>query len=120
MTTILLAEDNDMNRDMLSRRLARYDYQIVEAANGQEAVELAQSELPDVILLDLSMPVMDGWEAAGELKSNDETAAIPVIALTAHAIKGDREKALEAGCDEYVAKPVDVDELIDTIESALE
>lgn len=120
MTTILLAEDNDMNRDMLSRRLSRYDYEIVEAANGKEAVDLAQAELPDVILLDLSMPVMDGWEAAGELKSNDETAGIPVIALTAHAIKGDREKALEAGCDEYVAKPVDVDELIETIESALE
>ncbi len=120
MATLLLAEDNDLNRDMLTRRLSRRGYSLLEATNGEEAVEVAGEEIPDVILLDLSMPVMDGWEAAGHLKDDEETADIPIIALTAHAIKGDREKALEAGCDAYVAKPVDMDELVDTIEEMLE
>jgi CheY-like chemotaxis protein len=120
MATLLLAEDNDLNRDMLTRRLSRRGYSLLEATNGEEAVEVAGEEIPDVILLDLSMPVMDGWEAAGHLKDDEATADIPIVALTAHAIKGDREKALEAGCDAYVAKPVDMDELVDTIEDMLE
>src|SRR6185295_12803245 len=107
MAKILLVEDNEMNRDMLSRRLERKGYQIVVAVDGAQGVAMAQSEAPDLILMDMSLPVMDGWEATRRLKAAPETRAIPVIALTAHAMSGDREKALAAGCDDFDTKPVD-------------
>src|SRR5262245_25338828 len=99
MPKILLVEDNEMNRDMLSRRLQRRGYEVVLAVDGQEGVALAQAVAPDLILMDMSLPVMDGWEATRQLKAGSETMAIPVIALTAHAMSGDREKAMGAGCD---------------------
>jgi two-component system cell cycle response regulator DivK len=108
MPKILLVEDNEMNRDMLSRRLRRRGYEVVLAVDGQEGMALAQAEAPDLILMDMSLPVMDGWEATRQLKAASETMAIPVIALTAHAMSGDREKAMEAGCDDYDAKPIDL------------
>src|SRR3954452_2271963 len=101
MTKILLVEDNEMNRDMLSRRLARKGFDVVMAVDGSEAVTMAQSEHPDLILMDMSLPVIDGWEATRLVKTTEVTAHIPVIALTAHAMSGDREKALSAGCDDY-------------------
>lgn len=119
MTTILLAEDNEMNRNMLTRRLGRRGYEVLEAVDGREAVDRTHEDDPQIVLMDLSMPVLDGWDAAGLLKSNEETREIPIVALTAHAIKGDREKALEAGCDAFVSKPVDLDELVETIEDLL-
>lgn len=109
-----------MNRDMLSRRLQRRDFEVLLAGNGQEALEAARAGKPDLILMDLSLPVMDGWEATRRLKADDETRAIPVIALTAHAMAGDREKALEAGCDDYDAKPVEMPRLLDKIRALLE
>ena len=115
MAKILLVEDNEMNRDMLSRRLARKKYDVVIAVDGGEGHSMASTESPDLILLDMSLPVLDGWEVARRLKAADETKAIPIIALTAHAMAGDREKALEAGCDDYEAKPVDFARLIDKI-----
>jgi len=119
MTTILLVEDNEMNRDMLSRRLIKRGYDLVIAVDGQAGVDAARSNPPDLILLDMSLPVMDGWTAAGHLKSDAATSAIPIIALTAHALAGDREKALEAGCDDYDTKPVDIKRLLGKIESLL-
>jgi two-component system cell cycle response regulator DivK len=120
MRKILLVEDNEMNRDMLSRRLARRDFEVVFAATGQEAIDKALSELPDLILMDLSLPDVDGWEATRRIKSQAETAAIPVIALTAHAMAGDREKAIEAGADDYDTKPVEFTRLLEKIESFLD
>jgi two-component system cell cycle response regulator DivK len=119
MPKLLLVEDNEMNRDMLSRRLQRRGYEVVIAVDGQEGVALAQSEAPDLILMDMSLPVMDGWEATRRLKAASETMTIPVIALTAHAMSGDREKAMEAGCDDYDAKPIDLPRLLEKIEALL-
>jgi two-component system cell cycle response regulator DivK len=119
MPKLLLVEDNEMNRDMLSRRLQRRGYEVVIAVDGQEGVALAQSEAPDLILMDMSLPVMDGWEATRRLKAASETMSIPVLALTAHAMSGDREKAMEAGCDDYDAKPIDLPRLLEKIEALL-
>ena len=119
MTKILLVEDNQMNRDMLSRRLARKGYEVVVAIDGQQGVEMARSETPDLILMDISLPVLDGWEATRQLKTAPETQAIPVIALTAHAMAGDREKALAAGCDDFDTKPVEMSRLLGKIAALL-
>ncbi|MDP2793551.1 MAG: response regulator [Sulfurisoma sp.] len=119
MKKILLVEDNEMNRDMLSRRLERKGFQVINAMDGEQAVSVASSARPDLILMDMNMPVLDGWEATRRIKANPETAAIPVIALTAHAMTGDREKALAAGCDEYDTKPVEFPRLLDKITSLL-
>ncbi len=119
MTKILLVEDNEMNRDMLSRRLARRGYEVVIAIDGQQGIEMARSETPDLILMDMSLPVVDGWEATRQLKSAPETQSIPVIALTAHAMAGDREKAVEAGCNDYDIKPIELPRLLEKIEALL-
>lgn len=119
MLRILLVEDNEMNRDMLSRRLARKKYEVLVAVDGAEGVAMARSEEPDLILMDMSLPVMDGWEATRRLKASPETGAIPVIALTAHAMSGDREKALEAGCDDYDTKPIELPHLLAKMEALL-
>ena len=119
MAKILLVEDNEMNRDMLSRRLERRGYQVVIAVDGEQAVTIAQSAAPDLILMDMSLPVLDGWEAARRLKAAPETQAIPIIALTAHAMVGDREKAIEAGCEDYDTKPVEFSRLLEKIEAIL-
>jgi two-component system, cell cycle response regulator DivK len=116
MTKVLLVEDNEMNRDMLSRRLTRRGFQVVCAVDGQQGVDLTRSEKPDIILMDMSLPVMDGWEATRRIKSDGATHNVPVIALTSHAMSGDREKAIEAGCDDYDTKPVDLDRLLEMIE----
>jgi CheY-like chemotaxis protein len=115
MKKILLVEDNEMNRDMLSRRLMRKKYEVVIAVDGQEGVDMARTEDPDIIFLDMSLPIMDGWTAAGILKGDDATKDIPIIALTAHAMSGDREKALEAGADDYDTKPVEFKRLLGKI-----
>jgi len=115
MAKILLIEDNEINRDMLSRRLEREGYELVMAEDGCEGIELSRQECPDLILMDMSLPVMDGWEATRQIKTDSRTSHIPVIALTAHAMSGDREKALEAGCDEYDTKPVDLPRLLEKI-----
>ncbi|MFZ3350358.1 MAG: response regulator [Xanthobacteraceae bacterium] len=120
MTKILLVEDNEMNRDMLSRRLVRNGFEIVMAVNGQEGLDLASSENPDLILLDMSLPVLDGWEAARRLKADAATAKIPVIALTAHAMVQDKDKALAAGCDDFDTKPVELPRLLEKIKSLLQ
>jgi two-component system cell cycle response regulator DivK len=119
MTKVLLVEDNEMNRDMLSRRLIRRGFQVVFAIDGQHGIDLAHSERPDIILMDMSLPVIDGWEATRRLKADDATRSVPVIGLTAHAMSGDREKAIEAGCDDYDTKPVELDRLIGKIERLL-
>jgi two-component system, cell cycle response regulator DivK len=119
MTKILLVEDNEMNRDMLSRRLARRGFEVIFAVNGQEGVDLAASERPDIILMDMSLPVLDGWEATRRVKAGDTTSTVPVIGLTAHAMSGDREKAIAAGCDDYDTKPVEIERLIGKIEKLL-
>ena len=119
MTKILLVEDNQMNRDMLSRRLARKGYEVAIAIDGQQGIEMARSETPDLILMDMSLPVVDGWEATRQLKSAPETQSIPVIALTAHAMAGDREKAVEAGCNDYDIKPIELPRLLGKIEALL-
>lgn len=119
MTKVLLVEDNEMNRDMLSRRLIRRGFEVVFAVNGKEGVDLARSEKPDIILMDMSLPVMDGWEATRCVKADDATRSVPVIGLTAHAMSGDREKAIEAGCDDYDTKPVEFDRLLGKIEQLL-
>lgn len=115
MAKILLVEDNEANRDMLSRRLVRKGFEVVMALDGQQAVDMAASETPDLILMDMSLPVIDGWEATRRVKSEQATRRIPVIALTAHAMAGDREKALEAGCDDYDTKPIDFTRLLEKI-----
>ena len=119
MAKILLVEDNEMNRDMLSRRLARKGYEVAIAIDGQQGIEMARSETPDLILMDMSLPVVDGWEATRQLKSAPETQSIPVIALTAHAMAGDREKAVEAGCNDYDIKPIELPRLLEKIEALL-
>jgi two-component system, cell cycle response regulator DivK len=119
MAKILLVEDNEMNRDMLSRRLQRKGFLVVIAEDGRSGVAMAQSEAPDLILLDMSLPIVDGWEAARQIKAGAKTRGIPIIALTAHAMAGDREKALDAGCDEYDTKPVEFPRLLAKIEAIL-
>jgi CheY-like chemotaxis protein len=119
MSKILLVEDNEMNRDMLSRRLARRGYEVVMAFDGEQGVAMAQAEKPDLILMDMSLPVIDGWEATRRVKANETTKTIPVIALTAHAMSDDREKAMEAGCDEYDTKPIDLERLLTKIQTLL-
>lgn len=119
MVKILLVEDNEMNRDMLSRRLLRKEFEVIIAVDGGQAVSMAESEQPDLILMDMSLPVMDGWEATRRVKAAKTTAHIPIIALTAHAMSGDREKALSAGCDDYDTKPIEMPRLLEKINSLL-
>jgi CheY-like chemotaxis protein len=119
MTKVLVVEDNEMNRDMLSRRLTRRGFQVIFAVDGQQGVDLALSERPDIILMDMSLPIIDGWEATRRVKSDDATRGVPVIGLTAHAMAGDREKAIEAGCDDYDTKPVEFERLIGKMERLL-
>ena len=119
MPRILLVEDNEMNRDMLSRRLARKGYEVVLAVDGQNGVEMARTHAPDLVLMDMSLPVLDGWEATRRLKADAATRHIPVVALTAHAMSSDREKALEAGCDDYDTKPIEMPRLLGKIEALL-
>lgn len=120
MPKILIVEDNEMNRDMLSRRLARRGYEVAVAVDGQQGVDMASSESPDLILMDMSLPVIDGWEATRRVKADAALQTIPVIALTAHAMAGDREQALAAGCDDYDTKPIELDRLLGKIQSHLE
>jgi two-component system, cell cycle response regulator DivK len=119
MAKLLIVEDNELNRDMLSRRLVRLGYEVLLAADGAEGVEIAGSMQPDLILMDMSLPIMDGWEATRRIKSAHATRQIPVIGLTAHAMSGDRERALSAGCDEYETKPIEIDRLVGKIEALL-
>lgn len=116
---VLLVEDNEMNRDMLSRRLARKGFQVVVAVDGQMGVEMAMSEAPDIVLMDMSLPVIDGWEATRKIKADERTRHLPVIALTAHAMSEDREKTIAAGCDDYDTKPIDLTRLLGKIEGQL-
>jgi two-component system cell cycle response regulator DivK len=116
---ILLVEDNEMNRDMLSRRLKRNGYEVSIAIDGQQGVDMALAEQPDIILMDMSLPVIDGWEATRRIKASDATREVPVIALTAHAMAGDREKAMEVGCDDYDTKPVELARLLGKIAALL-
>ena len=120
MAKILLVEDNELNRDMLSRRLARKGYEVLVAYDGAKGVEMTEKERPDLVLMDMSLPVLDGWEAAQRLKTNPETQSIPVIALTAHAMTEDRERALAAGCDDYDTKPVEMPRLLEKMERLLQ
>ncbi|MET0445364.1 MAG: response regulator [Pseudorhodoplanes sp.] len=119
MAKILLVEDNEMNRDMLSRRLVRSGFEVVRAVNGQEGVDMTVSERPDLVLMDMSLPIMDGWEATRRLKADDATKAIPVIALTAHAMESDREQAMKAGCDDFDTKPIELPRLLGKINALL-
>jgi two-component system, cell cycle response regulator DivK len=119
MQKILLVEDNEMNRDMLSRRLIRNGYEVCLAVDGQQGVDMAVSEKPDLILMDMSLPVIDGWEATRRIKANDATRQIPVIALTAHAMAGDREKAIEVGCEDYDTKPIELSRLLGKVAALL-
>jgi CheY-like chemotaxis protein len=117
MPKVLLVEDNETNRDMLSRGLTRNGYDVVIAVNGQEGVDMATSEKPDLILMDMSLPMLDGWEATRKLKADPATASIPVIGLTAHAMETDREKALAAGCDDVDAKPIELPRLLEKMKA---
>lgn len=119
MAKILLVEDNEMNRDMLSRRLQRRGFEVDTAVDGQEGIDKVRAGVPDLVLMDMSLPVVDGWEATRRLKADVQTQAIPVIALTAHAMAGDREKALEAGCDDYDTKPIEMPRLLEKINAML-
>jgi two-component system, cell cycle response regulator DivK len=119
MSTILIVEDNELNRDMLSRRLARRGYAIVIATDGQEGLDVARAAAPDLILMDMSLPVLDGWEATRRLRADESLNRIPIIALTAHAMSSDREKALDAGCDDYDTKPIELPRLLAKIEALL-
>ena len=119
MARILLVEDNELNRDMLSRRLNRRGFEVLIAENGERALALTSEQMPDLVLMDMSLPVIDGWEATRRLKADPATAAVPIIALTAHAMASDRERALEAGCDDYDSKPVDLPRLLEKIEKLL-
>jgi CheY-like chemotaxis protein len=116
MPKILLVEDNELNRDMLSRRLERRGFQVLIAVDGEQGVAMAQSEAPDLVLMDMSLPVLDGWEATRRLKAAPETRAVPIIALTSHAMVGDRDKAIEAGCDDYDTKPIELPRLLEKID----
>jgi len=120
MAKVLLVEDNEMNRDMLSRRLQRRGHDVVVSVDGEDGVNKASAELPDIILMDMDLPVLNGWAAVRKIKSAPETQSIPIIALTAHAMAGDREKSLEAGCDDYDTKPVEFARLIEKMETLLE
>ena len=120
MSTLLLVEDNEMNRNMLSRRLERRGFEIIEAENGEEAIDIVNTQRPALVLMDLSLPVMDGWEATRRLKSTPISEDIPIIALTAHAMEQDRERSLNAGCDAYETKPVDLSRLLATIDQLLD
>ena len=120
MAKILLVEDNEMNRDMLSRRLERRGYTMVIAVDGKQGVDLARSEMPDLILMDMSLPILDGWEATRQIKSAGETKGIPIIALTAHAMATDEQKAREAGCDDFDTKPIELARLLDKIAARLD
>jgi len=119
MKKILLVEDNEMNRDMLSRRLVRNGFEVIMAVDGEQGIVMAQSERPDLILMDMSLPVVDGWEATRRVRASEATSAIPIIALTAHAMSGDREKAMEAGCNDYDTKPIEMPRLLDKINALL-
>ena len=119
MPKILLVKDNEMNRDMLSRRLTKRGYQIAIALDGVQGVELARSESPDLVLMDMSLPLKDGWQATAEIKADPATKLIPVIGLSAHAMSGDRDKAMQAGCDDYDTKPIELDRLLKKIEALL-
>jgi two-component system cell cycle response regulator DivK len=119
MSKILYVEDDEMNRDMLARRLERKGYQVIVAIDGEQGIATALSELPDLILMDMSLPVLDGWEATRQLKGSPETRSIPIIALTAHAMIGDRQKALECGCDDYDSKPRELPGLLVKMEALL-
>jgi two-component system, cell cycle response regulator DivK len=119
MTKILLVEDNEMNRDMLSRRLLRKGFEVVMAVDGGQAVNMAETELPDLILMDMSLPIIDGWEATRRVKASETTGHIPIIALTAHAMAGDREKAISAGCNDYDTKPIELPRLLEKIDALL-
>jgi CheY-like chemotaxis protein len=119
MPKILLVEDNEMNRDMLSRRLERKGYQVAIACDGQQGVDMAASETPDLILMDMSLPVIDGWEATRRIKADERLRLIPIIALTAHAMQGDEQKAKDAGCDDYDVKPVELPRLLGKMEALL-
>lgn len=119
MAKILLVEDNEMNRDMLSRRLVRRGYEVIVAEDGAAGVEAVRLHRPDLVLMDMSLPVMDGWEATRQLKASEETRGVPVVALTAHAMAGDEQKAREAGCDGYETKPVELTRLLAKIEALL-
>ncbi|NND99865.1 MAG: response regulator [Pirellulaceae bacterium] len=119
MKRILLVEDNELNCDMLRRRLERRGFEVITADDGQKGIDTAESEMPDLILMDMSLPVIDGWDATRRLKANPATGSIPVLALTAHAMEGEREKALAAGCDDYDTKPVDLSRLLEKIEAIL-
>ena len=118
MAKILLVEDNEMNRDMLSRRLTRKGFEVLIAEDGQKGMDMTQNEHPDLVLMDMSLPVVDGWEATRQLKAAEETKHIPIIALTAHAMAGDREKTLEAGCDDYDTKPIELARLLEKINAS--
>lgn len=120
MPLILLVEDNELNRDMLSRRLARKGYQVAVAVDGAQGVALAKEQMPALILMDMSLPVLDGWEATRQIKADEATAHIPIIALTAHAMSEDRERALIAGCDDYDTKPVELPRLLEKIEALID
>jgi two-component system, cell cycle response regulator DivK len=120
MPRLLYVEDNEMNRDMLSRRLTRRGYEVAIAIDGAQGVEMARTETPDLVLMDLSLPVIDGWEATRRIKASQETRHLPVIGLTAHAMAGDREKALDAGCDDYDTKPIELERLLKKVEALLQ
>lgn len=119
MTTLLIVEDNEMNMDMLSRRLSRRGYEIITAIDGEKGIALAISHVPDLILMDMSLPVINGWNATRKIKENQATSHIPVIALTAHAMESDRQEALLAGCDDYDTKPIEIERLLSKIEALL-
>lgn len=119
MPKVLLVEDNEMNRDMLSRRLARRGFNVLIAVDGEQGVQMAKSEMPDLILMDMSLPVLDGWGATRQIKAEASTQCIPLIALTAHAMAGDRDKALEAGCDDYDTKPIELTRLLEKMDHLL-
>ena len=120
MAKILLVEDNEMNWDMLSRRLQRKGYEVVIATDGKRGVDMALSEAPDLILMDMSLPVLDGWEATRQIKATPQMQAVPIIALTSHAMRGDREQALAAGCDDYDVKPIEFPRLLGKIQAFLD
>ncbi|PRP95407.1 Polar-differentiation response regulator DivK [Enhygromyxa salina] len=119
MVTILIVEDSELSRDMLSRRLRRRGFEVLTAADAETGMDIAQRDMPSIILMDMSLPLIDGWEATRRLKANDETRAIPILALTAHAMAGDRQSAIEAGCDDYDTKPVELPRLLGKIERLL-
>ncbi len=119
MTKVLVVEDNEMNRDMLGRRLMRKGYEIIYAVDGEEAIEMANSKQPDIILMDLSLPKITGWEAIKRIRTMEGISKLPIIALTAHAMSGEKEKAFEAGCDDYLTKPIELDLLLSKMEALL-